>query len=228
MLIRAVDLETTGVEPADHVVEIAAWDLIPENGPVGILNAGSWLVKPPIPIPPAMSAIHHLIDADVSEAPAWADAYPHIIKAGVNAYCAHNAKFERQWITDEITGGKPWVCTYRCALRVWTNAPSHSNQALRYWLNLDVDRGIASYSHRAGPDAYVTVHLLRELLKHASVEQLIEWSSQPALLPRVTFGKHRGAEWKDIPRDYLEWLCRQPDMNEDVKFTAKHYLGAWQ
>ena len=40
MLIRAVDLETTGVEPTDHVVEIAAWDLIPENGPVGILNAG--------------------------------------------------------------------------------------------------------------------------------------------------------------------------------------------
>ena len=226
MMIRCVDLETTGIEPTDHVVEVAAWDLIPEQGPVGILNLGSWLVKPPIPIPPAMSAIHHLIDNDVAEAQPWADTYPHVISAGVDAYCAHNAKFERQWITDAITGGKPWVCTYRCALRVWTNAPSHSNQALRYWLNLDVNRGIASHAHRAGPDAYVTAHLLRELLKHATVEQMIEWSGQPALLPRLTFGKHRGTPFKDAPRDYLDWLSRQTDMNEDVKFTAKHHLEA--
>ena len=67
-----------------------------------------------------------------------------------------------------------------------------------------------------------------EALKLVRVEDMIAWSSAPSLLPRVTFGKHRGAEWKDIPRDYMEWLCRQADMNEDVKFTAKHYLGVRQ
>ena len=31
MRIRVIDLETTGLEPTDHVVEIAAWDLIPQQ-----------------------------------------------------------------------------------------------------------------------------------------------------------------------------------------------------
>jgi exodeoxyribonuclease X len=87
-----------------------------------------------------------------------------------------------------------------------------------------MDRSIADRAHRALPDAYVTAHLLREILKHASIGELISWTKEPILLPRVPFGKHRGQAWKDVPPDYLQWILRQQDMNEDVVHTARHHL----
>jgi hypothetical protein len=47
------------------------------------------------------------------------------------------------------------------------------------------------------------------------------------LLPgAIKFGKHRGTKWTDIPPDYLKWICRQEDMDADVRFTARHHLQA--
>src|SRR4051795_6417314 len=59
--IRVLDLETTGLSPDDHVVEIAALDLIGHE----IVPIGSHLVRPPIPIPPQAYAIHHITGDDV-------------------------------------------------------------------------------------------------------------------------------------------------------------------
>lgn len=224
MRIRVTDLETTGIEPTDAVVEIAAWDVVVDGGRASIEEWGDVLVNPGRPIPPEVSAIHHLVDEDVAGRMKFDDAVrPAMI--GADAFCAHNAKFERQWITKDLTGDRPWICTLRCAYRVWPDAPSHSNQALRYWLApAGLDREIAAVAHRAGPDAYVTAFTLRELLKKATVSDLIEWSSQPAILPRVQFGKHRGMKWTDVPVDYLSWILRQADMDEDVKHTARHWM----
>jgi exodeoxyribonuclease X len=73
------------------------------------------------------------------------------------------------------------------------------------------------------PDAYVTAHILLELLHVATLEELVAWTTQPVLLPRVTFGKHRGGAWNEVPADYLGWIVEKSDLSEDVKFTAEHY-----
>lgn len=78
-------------------------------------------------------------------------------------------------------------------------------------------------THRALPDAYVTAGILRELLKLASVDDLIMWSQPPVLLPRVCFGKHKGLAWSELPVDYLDWIVERSDLNEDVKVTANRY-----
>ena len=44
------------------------------------------------------------------------------------------------------------------------------------------------------------------------------------LLPKVTFGKHRGQAWSELPGDYLSWLVNKSDMDADTKFTARHWL----
>jgi hypothetical protein len=49
-------------------------------------------------------------------------------------------------------------------------------------------------------------------------------TNEPVLLPKVTFGKYRGQNWTDVPPDYLQWILRQQDMNEDVVHTARHHL----
>ena len=224
MLIRVVDLETTGFAPPEaSVCEVGWCDISPDAIGSPVMS----FVDPGHPIPPEMSAVHHIVDDDVRGCARWpeiAEAFSPERLRGFDALAAHNAKFERQFITDETTGGLRWICTYRCALRLWPQAPNHKNQTLRYWRRPDgISRLEAALSHRAGPDAYVTAFLLREMLQLASVEQLIEWSEQPALQVRCGFGKHRGELWSEIPPDYLAWASRQ-DMDEDVLFTIRHEM----
>ena len=78
--------------------------------------------------------------------------------------------------------------------------------------------------HRAGPDAWVTAQVLAELLKAATVEQMIAWTKEPRVLPNIPFGKHRGVVWADAPLDYLQWMVRQSDMDGDVIWNARREL----
>jgi exodeoxyribonuclease X len=231
--IRIIDLETTGIEPTDAVVEIGYQDICDPGG------ARTWqlcdhpegagmLVDPGRSIPPEASAVHRIVDADVQEAPRWADAADEVLLDDPNlenlvAFAAHNARFEAQWIGPIIKA--PLICTFRAAMRLWPDAPGHSNQVLRYWRNPQwLDRWIADKAHRAFADAYVTAHLLRDMLNEgATVEQLVEWSSQPVLQKRCMFGKHRGKLWTEIETGYLLW-ARGQDFDEDVAFTVREEL----
>jgi hypothetical protein len=121
---------------------------------------------------------------------------------------AHNCAFKRMFLPDDVTGGQPWICTYKAALHVWPDAPKHSNKVLRYWRGLALDAALAMPPHRAGPDAWVTANILSDLLKFASVAQMIEWTSQPRPMPVITFGKHKGTAWADVPADHC---TGQPD-----------------
>jgi exodeoxyribonuclease X len=82
---------------------------------------------------------------------------------------------------------------------------------------------IASMAHRALPDAYVTAFILRELLKVAKAEDLIAWTKEPVLLPRITFGRHRGCGWCEVPDDYLGWIVDRSELDEDIRFTAAYH-----
>lgn len=224
--IRVVDLETTGFAPTDSIVEIGAVDLIGND----IVLVGSQLVRPPCPIPPHASAVHHITDEQVSGCPPIEEQLPFFLdfdrSANVEVFCAHNWRFEAQWLGEKLDG-RAAVCTLKAALRVWPDAPAHNNQALRYWLKPQgLDPLIATAAHRALPDAYVTALILRELLKHVCLEDMISWTKEPALLPRVNFGKHRGLPWTEVPTDYLNWILERSDQNEDVKFTAAYYRRA--
>jgi exodeoxyribonuclease X len=98
---------------------------------------------------------------------------------------------------------------------------------LRYWLGLDLDARYAMPPHRAGPDAFVTAHILVELLRAGTkIEDMVRWSSGRALLPRINFGKHKGAKWGDVPADYLQWIVIRSDMDRDAKANAKRELRA--
>lgn len=226
MRIRVIDLETTGFEPTAHVVEIAAWDLFHKDGV--IVPVGAKLVKPPVSIPPEVSAVHHITDEDVANEAPWAEVYPQFIDDDVDAYCAHRAVFEQQWLTGELTHGKPWICTMRCAYRLYADAPSFSNQALRYFLKPSgLDRTIAAVAHRAAPDAYVTAHILN-LMFHApkvDLAGLITVSGMIGLQPRITFGKHYGKKWAEIDADYLDWMLGQNDMDDEAKAAARRELA---
>jgi hypothetical protein len=55
------------------------------------------------------------------------------------------------------------------------------------------------------------------------VEEMIRISNYPVLIPRISFGKHNGMLFSEIPRDYLEWLLTT-ELDEDMACTVKTYL----
>ncbi|EFL88337.1 exonuclease domain-containing protein [Ahrensia sp. R2A130] len=223
--IRVIDTETTGFLPDASMVEIAWTDLlVGDDGFAEIGETISHLLKPKHPIGLEAMAVHHITEAMVADAPMLGqlDPQPSI---GSDYLAAHNADFDKGFYPVD----REWICTLKCSRRLWEDAPSHKNGVLRYWLNLDADMDYDRTlpAHRAGPDSYVTAYLLERMLREVSLEQLVQWSREPSMLPRVNFGKHRGMKFADVPSDYLEWLVSDKcSMGADVKATARFHLGA--
>jgi exodeoxyribonuclease X len=227
MLLRVIDTETTGVENA-AVCQLGWCDVTkpPQDVPV-VGYPRQMFVNPGRPIPPEARAIHHISDRDVEQAPPPEFGFQRLMEGSPDVFAAHNAKFDRQYFGG---GDKPWICTRKIAMRLWPDAPNHQNQTLRYYLGIDgkneFDRSCALPPHAAGPDTYITAHLLAEALEVQTLDQLIKWSNEPSLLPgTIQFGKHRGTPWSQVDPSYLDWIVRQADMDEDVRFTARHWLN---
>lgn len=228
MLIRVTDFEATGFsdDPEGAAICEVGWCdvLVGTAGDIEIAPPTGLLCNPGRAMPAVARAVHHLGDDVLALEPPPETALRLCAGNGdVTYFCAHNSRFEEAFWPDAPA---PWIDTYRVALRLWPDAPSHSNQVLRYWLGLDLDEDLAMPPHRAAPDAYVTAHLLKVAIENgaASIEDMVKWSAGPALLPRVPFGKHFGQKWDDVPTDYLRWVVGQADMDRDVRANAKRHL----
>lgn len=227
-IVRVWDCETTGGhdEEGSEVIELGRIDLDLVTREIG--NPWTALAKPrEEEFSPVVKAVHHITEGMVADAaPIGVLWQPFWDGCGEEDYvAAHNADFEKAFHNGN---GRKWICTYRSALVVWPDAPTHSNQGLRYWLGLDnepeFDSEAAMPPHRALPDAYTTAFILRRLLQEKTVEELVTISKYPALLRRMNFGKHRGMTFEDAPSDYLEWISDKSEMGPDVKFSARYWL----
>lgn len=224
--IRVIDLETAG-DGAHEVCEIGWQDVVREAGGPWRLGdeRGTRFVNPGRPISPDTMAVHHILDAQVVDAPFWKTVAPGILRpqGGVRALAAHRAAFEQRYCRPGLTGGADWICTWKCALRVWPHLTRFSNQMLRYQRHPEgLVHELGLPAHRALPDAYVTAHHLRDLLNAASFEDLLAWSREPGLLPRIPAGEHRGRAWSDLTEDAVRLLAQ--DRDRDVRFSAAREL----
>jgi len=224
--VRVIDLETAGQGLAE-VCEIGWQDVA--QGPDGFWSltdvCGSAFVNPGRAITPDTMAVHHILDDWVRGAPYWADIAPEILRSrsGARTLAAHRAAFEQRFCTPKLTGEADWICTWKCAMRLWPELPRFSNQMLRYLRRpsgLIHERGLPA--HRALPDAYVTAHHLRDMLNLVSVETLIAWSREAGLLPRVPTGPWRGRDWGELQTEDLLVLGAERDA--DIRFSARREL----
>lgn len=222
-VIRVIDFETTGMEPPEaEVCEVGICDLLLEEKRVTPPRAWMCGVRS---MPPEARAVHHIA---LSDCAGWDpfDAAA-ILKEPVDAIAAHMAEFELKFLGLAVT--PPLICTYKAALRMWPDAPSHSNGALRYWLQdadkIAPDHVMTQPAHRAGPDAYVTAHLLLALFEAgATGRQMVAWTKEPALLPTCPIGKFRGKPWSQVEGGFLDWMLRQPTMEDDLKWNAQREI----
>lgn len=223
------DTETTGLDPAkDRIIELAGMKLGPEPG-TGLTF--SELCDPGVACSFEAMATHHIRPWEWQGKPTPETITLQMLRqfelGGVPRviFAAHNVKFDRAFMEPLLGDFRPqWYCSLRCAIMLWPDAPRHTNQVLRYYLSLEpnVPEGLAP--HRALYDVIVTEAIIREQLKLAPLSQLLDWSNNPILLPKVPFGKHRGKLWSEVDRGYLRWCTQQPDIDEDVLYTARYWM----
>jgi len=220
--IRVIDFETTGTEPPAEVCEVGTCDL--DLGMSMVHSPRAWLcgVKS---MPPEVRAVHHISLAECQNEQPF-EAGDMFRDMDIQAIAAHNAEFETKFFESPL----PVICTYKAALRVFPDAPSHSNGALRYWLQdqgkIAPDHALTQPAHRAGPDAYVTAHILLALFNAgATGKDMVAWTKEPRLLPRCPLGKFRGQPWSEVEAGFLGWMLRQPTMEEDLKWNAQREIA---
>jgi exodeoxyribonuclease X len=231
-ILRVIDVETSGLDPAAGAAllevgivtrDVPAGTGVPRYYPTG------WFVEHDGPIPPEAKAVHHITESHVSLAGGAKTRAIHstLLRQFDNeaaVWAAHNADFDRRFLPELQ---RPFVCTYRCALHLWPEAPGHSVQVLRYWLGgepapEDLD---GRAPHRALYDCFCTMQILERMLVTHTVDELLALTAEPVLLYRVRFGKHKGALWSQLPQDYLRWVLRDGGFDADVVHTARYYLG---
>lgn len=230
--IVVADTETTSgnVEEA-QVVEIATALL---NKDLYIQSVYQTLVNPQEPIPPSASAVHHIIDADVLDAPLMASLPLAEMYDNDVVFVAHNAPYDRAMLP--VWQEHRWLCTLRLARHLLPEQPSHALQTLRYALQLRPMVPSGALMHRAEADVMVTIELLKYLLNvfassHGTspslvdLNEVIALSEQPILYSKMPFGKHRGELIKDVPRSYMRWALDNMDkLDNDLRYTFEYHL----
>jgi DNA polymerase III epsilon subunit family exonuclease len=216
-----IDTETTGLDArSDKLVEIAAVRL--KHGRA--FEFFYTLINPGSPIPPAASSIHHITDSIVARSPSWDEVRGEFSSfVGESPIVAHNASFDRNFLSEFQR--HTWLCNYRLSLHLWPEAPSHANQALRYWLGIELE---VDKAHRALDDARVTTALFQyglQLLeqKKVSLSPLSLQQYIDALIPIATMpnGKHRGPPLSELPDSYLNWALENTFDDEDLRASLR-------
>jgi exodeoxyribonuclease X len=230
MRFNVLDLETTDDGPEAEVIEIASCLVEGTQAEVPETQLFNYIGE----MAPAARATHCLEDAELRGFPVasgevltWFACALYAGGSDEPICVAHNSEFEQLFL-GRFTPGVQWLCTYKAALRVWPDAPRHSNGVLYYWLR-DQGKvpdlgGAAHPMHRAGPDTWVTAHILLALLEEASAEDMIQWTKEPRLMPTCPIGKFRGKPWPEVEGGFLGWMLRQDDMEADLKWNAKREL----
>jgi len=213
------DTETTGVKPGkDRVVEIAAFD--PKEN-----RTFCTFTNPQMPIPAEASAITHITDDMVKDAPLIKEALTAFVEfcTGDVVLIAHNndafdklfleAEFERaglpmpQWI---FIDSLKWSRKYR------TDLPRHSLQFLREAYGIE-----ANQAHRALEDVFVLHKVFSRMVDDLEMKTVLSLLSKTTQLQRMPFGKHAGKLLTEIPKEYAKWLAKEGALDKKENAALK-------
>lgn len=201
------DTETTGLD-APEVVE-AAWVFIDVHGVTG--EGFNARFCPSKPISLGAMATHHIMDEDLVDFP---PSSTFTLPDGVEYLIGHNIDFDWAAI------GKPEVKridVLAMCRALWPDADSHQQSAMLYLLERGTARASLVGAHSAHADVLtchkILLHVLAKVAPIESFERLWEKSEAMRVPTKMTFGKHRGELIKNVPRDYKQWLLKQPDVD---------------
>lgn len=236
MRVYVVDTETAARDAApDSVVEVGVVPIeVPDPGSPGestIVEEECWssLTRPTCRISFGAMGVHGITEAMVADAPRLVDALrasPLATAPAPLVLVAHNAPFDRGFMESALAELGPagrdafWIDTYRVARHVLPGMEGYGNQSLRYELGLTHPALEATQPHRALADSIVTALLLQRILRDQSLREVSRTQSDPIVLDKFPFGKHRGSPIAEVPADYLQWMLKS-ELDDDCKHSAR-------
>jgi exodeoxyribonuclease X len=149
-------------------------------------------------------AVHHILESDLVGQPNFSSFE---LPQHTQYIIGHNIDYDIQAIQ-------------RCGVdtAVWPDAEAHNISALIYMISKGSEkaREMLKGAHRADADIILTANILMHIvyqLKIQSIEELYK-ASEDARIPRsINFGKHRGTAIAELPKDYVQWLLRQDELD---------------
>jgi len=175
----AIDFESTGFAgPDTHVVEVAV-----VHGTFGsddVRVAYSTRVRPPVSIPESAARVHGITDADVANAPVWADVAGPVADAlDGRLPVAYNAPADFLfWYVEELRRanllGDDWLSRAGAVWRGWrwldllvVRKATKTRGRPGKLVELAAEHGVQLDAHGATGDAFTTAMLVRPLLRAA-------------------------------------------------------------
>ena len=221
-----LDTETTGTNEDDRLCQIAF------KTEAGLI--ANELYNPGKPISIEAMSIHHITNEMVKNKPPFKNSktwkkLTELFEDSDNIMVAHNAMFDAGMLQREDVHPQKIICTLKMArfLDKEGQIPQYNLQYLRYYLKLNVE----AKPHDALGDILVLEALFNRIYAKTmdkygvyAINKMMEVTRNPVLLARIPYGKHKGMKFEEIPVDYLQWLS-ETDLDEDMAYTVKHYLG---
>jgi DNA polymerase III subunit epsilon len=168
--VGVIDTETTGLTlhpaaPLDQqprLVEVALAQVSRSNGK--LLSRNEWLINPGIPIPPEATKVHKLTDADVADAPTFAQAWPLLAKqfAKCDKLIAHNAPFDESMLRLELQRANiKWAMPFECTIGLFREQFGYDMKLVQLYEHVMGKK--LSQIHRAGSDVDALVEIVQAL-----------------------------------------------------------------
>lgn len=199
------DTETTGIRAEkDRVIEIAAYD--PMND-----RSFERLVNPGCPIPAEATAIHHISNEMVADAPSFdviAREFCSFCEGDVVLIAHNNDAFDYHFLRNEFSRSNlpmpewKFLDSLKWARRYRKDLPRHTLQFLREIYGI-----AANNAHRAFDDVIVLHKIFSKMTDDLSIEEIYSLINRPRELHHMPFGKHQGTPLKSLPKDYVKWLA---------------------
>lgn len=221
------DTETTGIDAQkERIVEIAAYDPIEKRTFCELIN-------PKMPIPPEATAVHHITDEMVKDAPGFEE-----VGKQLSAFCPENSvliahnndAFDKFFIEAEYARHSlempswEYLDSLKWARRYRPDLPRHSLQHLREAYGI-----AANNAHRALDDVIILYEVFSRMIDDLSIETCLELLTTPRTLDRMPFGKHQGKPLGKVPKSYITWLAGSgafdKPQNQELK-AAFEKIGA--
>jgi DNA polymerase-3 subunit epsilon len=200
------DTETTGVRPGkDRIIEIAAYDPLQER-------KFCMFSYPECPIPPEVSAITHITDEMVKEAPPIKE-----VLSAFSQFCSdpdiilvahNNDAFDQPFLEAEFDRASlampRWTFfdTLKWARKYRFDLPRHNLQVLREVYGVE-----ANQAHRALDDVFVLYQITSRMVGDLAWETILSLMTHSPQILRMPFGKYAGKTLSEIPKDYVSWLA---------------------
>ncbi len=245
--LTVLDCEATSTDANEARLVEFAWTTIM---PTGETRSECHRVNPGIPIPAASTAVHHITDADVANAPTFKEFAPRIAIPSDAILCGYNIKkYDRVLLDAEfkragVTPPWPTNVTVLDVLEVFRKVLPHSlTGAVRHFLHRD-----HAGAHTAGADVEATSAVLWAMVdQHPDAptdavalaawampegsENHVDPDGKLARTPAgiaINFGAHKGRTLTEMAAQeagYLRWIISK-DFSPVVKDACTAALNA--